>query len=531
LAASSATLCLFRGTLSRVIFMSLFRTVVVATAMLAALAGTLAAQKTGAAQKPGERAAQPATPEQAARVLDLRKFPRMEGANVGSLHTLGMLMYEAKGQPKAAFDFQRQQLAKLGFQEMKGGYASPQSASGYFAKGGFTVSVSASEVSGDPKKAGWSNVTLVNSGNIDLAKLPVPPGTKPFHPSPIEASYTTSAKVQPTAAECRKLLLAAGWEPYGQAGNGGNESDSAMQYFKQNAIKLQLWVMTTPVEGGKTLIRYSTDLLSADLPAPPDATDPRYDDEQKTLRMDEPSPRTDAILAFYQERLPKLGWKATTDRPIVDDRTKSQFLVFRNAHKDLLSLDMAQFTDIVRVTLRHQTEAEVAEEEFLAKAEAEKQRLADEKRNRKVKVSLPLPAKAEKVEKDANRLEFTLANGSGPATLTAFRDHFKKQGWTEEEGTDLGENTGEIDFKKDMLALRISYFDIGFGGAEFTVSGSPNVVLETTTAKGSQSDKPAAESPKAKAKKPAIPGLPDLPPGVELPDDVKELLDKALKKP
>jgi hypothetical protein len=523
---------LFRGILSQVIAMypshkvwSAGSVFVAACIALVALAGPLAAQK------PGEKAAQPATPDEAARVLDLRKFPRMDGANVGSLHTLGILMYEAKSPPAAAFDFQRKQLAKLGFQEMKGGYTSPQSASGYFTKDGFTVAASASEISGDPAKAGWSSVTLVNSGNVHLAKLPVPPGTKPFHPSPSEVSYTTTAKVEPTATACRKLLLAAGWEPYGQAGRDANQPDSAMQYFKRNAIKLQLWVMTTPAEGGKTLIRYSTDLLSADLPAPSDATDPRYSDHQKTLRMDEPSAKTDAILTFYLERLPKLGWKATTEKPIADDRTKSQFLVFRNAQKDLLSLDLEQFTDIVRVTLQHQTAAEVAEEERLAKEQAEQEKVAEAKRTMKIKVAVPLPAKADQLEKEASRLEFTLATGSGPATLEAFREHFTKEGWTEEEGAEFGKNTGELDFEKDMFWLRFSYFDIGFGGAEFTVSASPNVILEPTNAKETARDKPAADATKSKSKKPAVPGLPELPPGVELPDDVKELLEKALKKP
>ena len=277
-------------------------------------------------------AGQPATPEQAAKVLDLRNFPRIGNAKAGSLHTLAMLMYEAQATPKAAFDFQRKELAKLGFKEMPGGYSDENNHSGHFTKDGYIVAVSTSPSFNEPGKAGACSVTLVNSGNVDLAKLPVPPGVKSFHPNPREASYTTTAKPAEAAAACRKLLLAAGWEPYGQADTSKNSPGSSMQYFKKNAIQLQSWIMTTPAEGGKTLIRYSTELLQADLPAPPDATAPQYSDTNKELYMAEAKDKTDAILAFYTERLPKMGWKATTEKPVVDGQ--DQFLVFRNAQKD-----------------------------------------------------------------------------------------------------------------------------------------------------------------------------------------------------
>jgi len=477
-----------------------------------------------AAPATAEKPTEAATVEEAARVLDLRTFPVIEGAKIGSLHTLGMLIYEAKGTTAAAYEFQRKELLKRGFKELPGTYSCKETHSGHFTKDGFVVAASASDAGYDPAKVGWSSVAVINSGNVALDKLPLPSGTQPFHPRPTEASYTTTAKVEETADACRKLLLAAGWLPYGQTSRDPNQPDSSMQYFKRNAIKLQLWVMTTPADGGKTLIRYTADLLQADLPAPPDTADPRYTDYQKTLRFDSPEDQTDKILAFYQERLPKQGWKATTERPILDQRNRSQFLVFRNANKDLLYLDLAQYTGIVRVTLKHQNEQEVAEEERLFKEKAEQERLAEAKRNMKVNVAVPLPAKAAKLEKsEANLFEFSLTTGSGPAALEAFRQHFTKEGWTEEKGAKFDKNTGDLDFKKGEARLGFSYFDIGFGDVEIRVSATNNVMLEPIASK----DKPAEGAPKAKT--PAIPGLPALPPGVELPADVEALLKKALE--
>jgi hypothetical protein len=470
-----------------------------------------------------EKLAEPATPETAARVLDLRTFAVMEGAKVSGHRSLARLAYEAQATTEAAFEFVRRELARRGFKELPGAYISKQTCTGHFTKDGFVVAASSSEI-GDAAKAGRSSVSLINHGNAPLDKLPVPAGVKPFYPTAGQASYTTDARVAETAAACRKLLLAAGWEPYGQA--GGSDAESSIQYFKRNAIKLQSWVSKTPAEGGKTLIRYDAELLSADLPAPPGTADPRYDDTHKKLDFDSPPDQADAIFAFYQERMPKLGWQATTERPVRDDRKKTQFLVFRNPQKDLLSLDLQHLEGIVRVRLQHQTEAEFAEVERLATEQAERARLAEEKRNMKIKVAVPLPAKAGNLEKsEANLFEFTLATGGGPAALQAFRTHFRKEGWTEEKGAEFGKNAGDLDFQKGESRLSFSYFDIGLGDVEIRVSASKNIVLEPVTS----GDKPPAEAPAAKAKAPAVPGLPALPPGVEIPADVEALLKKALE--
>jgi WD40-like Beta Propeller Repeat len=455
--------------------------------------------------------------------LDLRTIPLMEGAKVGSDRTLGMLMYEAKGAPKVAFEFQRQLLLKKGFKELPGAYLEVANCSAHFSKDGYYISASTSEAFSEPKKPGWSSVTLVNSGNVAVEKLPVLPGVKPYFPQSYRAAYTTDAKPAEATAACRKLLLAAGWEPYGKAG-------ADMQYFKRNAIKLQMWISTPPGAEGKTLIQYDTELLQADLPAPPDTADPDYTDFQKTLRFDSPTKQTDAILAFYQERLPKLGWKATTEKPIVDDRTKSQFVIYRNPQKELLALNLSQFKEIVRVEVRHQTAAELAEEERLAKAQAEIEKKKEAERNRKLTVSVPLPEKAENLEHDsANLIEFNLPTGSGPATLKMYREHFLKAGWTEEKGAKFEKNSGSIDFKKGMYSLTCGYFDTGIMDADIRISAFNNVVLEPAVSKDKPSaEKPADEPLKPVKKKPAIPGLP---PGVELPDDVKDLLKKALEGP
>jgi hypothetical protein len=466
------------------------------------------------------RAAEPATVEAAARALDLRAFPVIDGASVSDMRTMGMLMYEAKSDAKTAFDFQRQQLKKRGWKEQPGGYQDAMNASGQFTKDGYIVMVSASNATGEPDKQGVVRVSLINYGNVETGKLPVPAGVKPFYAHGGETSYLTTAKVPETAKACRELLLAAGWEPYGTA---GDEATSPMMYFKRNAIRLMAWVSTAPAQDNKTVIRYSTELMSADLPVPPDAPDPRYNDSDGTLRYDWPGEDPAPVATFYQEKLAKLGWKATTERPVVDDNRKTQFLVFRNPQSDMISLDMDHYTGIVRVKVQYYTAAKVAELDRLAKEEAERARQKMAKKNEKVRVELMLPAMAAKVEQEKpSRVKFELGTGGGPVAFKVLRQYLIPAGWSEEDGARTERNSGNTTFKKDEATIDVRYFDTGLTDAEITVVGSPQVIFEPKPVL----DKTAA-APKAgkKTKLADIPGMPKLPAGVELPDLPEEVGD------
>lgn len=475
------------------------------------------------ADKPGE----PATATAAAKVLDLRTLPLPEGAKPGGIHTMAILMYEAPGTPKATFSQQLKQLTQLGWKELPGTYLDKTTGSAHLSKDGFIVAVSSSDASSDPAKAGRSSVTVVNSGNVNLAKLPVPPGVKPFYSNPAQASYLTDASVSDTAEACRKLLLAAGWEPYGTA---SDDPQSPMLYFKKNAIRLMAWVSSAPAQGNKTHLQYSTDLLSADLPIPPDAPDPRYNESDKTLRYNFPGEDFAPVVDFYRQKLTAQGWKPTTDMPITDDDKGTAFLVFRNADKELISVDMQHYTDIVRVIVSHQTAAELAESERLAKLAAERRReemAKQAKEDEKTKLEVPLPSGAKLIDQSGPTVfEFEVAKGQGPAALQGLRKHFLAAGWTEEGEAKFGENHGNVELHKEKETLEFSYITAGFTPTEIRVSSSFKISLEPKlSAAAAPADEPA-KTAKKKSRLKDIPGLADLPEGVELPDmpEVDELI-------
>ncbi len=204
----------------------------------------------------------PATVEQAAQILDLSTFPLMDGATPPGSRQMAHLFYVATGDVKMGFEFHRKALVAQGWKELPNSSVTEQSASAMFSRDGFVVSLSVSPI-GEP---GGLMVMLQNLGNVKPGQLPVPPGTKPVYVGDSTAMYATGAAVPATADACRNLFLAQGWVPYGDAGG-----DTV--FFKKNAILVTATVSSAPAQGGKTVIQYSNQLISADIPAPPNVED------------------------------------------------------------------------------------------------------------------------------------------------------------------------------------------------------------------------------------------------------------------
>jgi hypothetical protein len=223
---------------------------------------------------------------------------------------------------------------------------SDQSASGTFSRDGFIVSLMVIPVGG----AGQVSVAYTHHGNIDLAKLPLPPGTKPMFAGPASAMFLSTATVEQTGEALKKLLLEKGWQPYGTAGGS--------LFFKQNAVRLKAFIVAAPAQAGKTMITYSSELMSADLPAPANALGAQYSDANTQLLFD-----TDASLAevvdFYRETLGKSGWKPTLSHPVKIDSKDT--LLFLSPQKDLITLESYDFEGKTRVLLTYTTAAEVRE--------------------------------------------------------------------------------------------------------------------------------------------------------------------------
>lgn len=431
-----------------------FRPAFFAMAVLAVPAGGLSAQE-------------PATVAGAARAINLETFPLMPGGVSKAPRRLANLGYTARSDTRGAFAFQKKALEERGWKELPRGYQSDQACSGTFGKDGFTVSVSTSPAYG-PGAAGLVDIRLANHGNVDVSKLPVPPGSKPLYSFPTTTAYVTEKTVKETSEAIRALLTAEGWAPYGHAGDS--------LFFKKNAVKLSAWPSVAPAQGGKTVIQLSTELMSVDLPAPASLLTAAYADTTKALSL-EVDMKSDALAAFYQEALGKAGWKATTDKPVkIDFR---DMMIFRNDAKDIATLKMHEFEGRLRANIDQKTAVEFEEDIRLAAAE-EAKRMADSAEYTKkaaekaakdrVKVAINVPAGAKDVERSKDKVEFKLAAGEAMAAVQAIHAALVKDGWKGKTPKfDPLAGTSTLG-KKAGVSLVIVYVDTGLDDASVLIS-------------------------------------------------------------
>lgn len=400
-------------------------------------------------------------PAEAAQRLDFTTFPLMEGASDTRDRTLASLNYRVTADVKTAYDFQKKNLAALKWKELPQASVTDQYASGMFARAGFHASVTVMPSS----DAGKVDVMMTQHGNVELAKLPRPAGTKEVYVGPLSAMYVTETPVPAATEESRKLLLAAGWEPYGSAGDS--------LWYRQNAVQLNATIGTAPAQGGKTMISFSSTLMSVEIPAPPDAEDVRYTDTQKRLTFNTTQEKN-AVAAFYKTALAKAGWKANREELLFTD--EKDIMVFRNPGKDMIMMDIKKtFDNKLGVELTFQSAAEIAamNAKLDAQAAAYKKKLAAEQNLPAPKVSLALPAGASGVVQTKSGIKFTTANGQARVVVADIRKQFVDAGWKENAAT-LDTLAGAVSLTKGDQTLSISYTDTGLlpVDAEITLIGA-----------------------------------------------------------
>lgn len=304
------------------------------------------------APQPAKNSATTSAPQ----LIDLRTFATYEGAEPPQQCTLANLSYKTKGEVKPVFEFHRKAFLARGWKETPDTSATEQAASGTFGGAGYRISATVF-FGGTP---GVVEVTLNNHGNVDLSKLPLPLGATTSYASPITVMSVTEMPVTEASEACRKLLVDAGWEPHGSAGDSHS--------FKQGTNRITATISSAPAQGGKTMITYLSELMSADLPAPPDADGVQYVDMLRRLTF-QTAAEKDAIVAYYKAALAKTGWKPNSEEPYrVDDKDE---MIFRNGDGVILLTLQPAAQGQRRVTVSYTTVTEINEAAKHAKEKVE----------------------------------------------------------------------------------------------------------------------------------------------------------------
>ena len=400
--------------------------------------------------------------------IDLRSFPMVGGEPKPNHRVLASQSYTTTAMVQGAAESIVKSLVDSGWAKTPDTVISDAYASATFTRNGYVLSLTVTP-SGE---AGRVAVNLANHGNVDLKSIPLPDGCDEVFASPVMVMLRCKSGADETRKQIAGMLADARWEPLGDAGGS--------IYVRKDGVKLLVNVQSAPGFDGDTSIQIMTEQLSHDLPLPPGAVGVQYSDAIGSLRFDHVGPIGE-VVGFYRATLGQAGWQATTEDPI-----KIGFrdhMIFRNAAKELLELEMHSVDEMTRVALTFTGSEEVAAADQKAgelaaamKAKAEAEKVVPE-------VSVRLPASAKVAKKGEKQIDFAVKNGRGRDFARALTQSLEADGW--KATVNVAEAVaGDIDFEKDGKRLQLSYTDTGFLAPEVSLSvfGKGKLIVVTAAA-------------------------------------------------
>ena len=428
--------------------------------LLASLALASASPLTTIAQDKSKPAAvAPATAKQAAEVLRLDELPLLDGAGDPNVRLITSLAYPVKQSVKKCYANVQKQLVARGWTELDSSSVTDDYASGTFRKKGFHVSLSI--MPSDPSNPGKEAlVRLQQHGNVELGKLPTGTGAKPIYVGPVSAIYSSDESPKKLTAAIREQLLSAGWEPYG--------GTPEISEYRQHGVILNCMVMDAPPPSKGANIQYSARMVDVEIPAPSDASEVRFADDIRQLNFDSPLDAT-ALADFYRQRLAPAGWRPTTENWVEDSGTKT--LIFSTKAGDLLQVQLNTVAGNSRVTIRHQSAAEVAAETKRFQAAADKAKMKKENAPSPEKIRLTAPDGAKQLAKSANSIQWQVDSGKAMKHVRTMRSALIEAGWKETSAS-LDALAGVVLLERMELKLTIDYTDTGVLPAEISVRAS-----------------------------------------------------------
>jgi hypothetical protein len=454
-------------------------------------AGEPAAADSGTAQRtPPE----PATNRDAAQVIDLRKFPRLNATRElmsDSTH----LWYSSKSSVASAAAYHTTELTGSGWKRVAKDLESTPSSQYVdltFQKDDFYLRLSIGET-GDE---GIVSVDIVNNGNVDTRLLPKYPDSQVIPVDPTNANYRTSAEMADVVAFCRKELSALGWQQYeGFNADPTEVPEHKMLRFAKNAVCLDVSVSDVSkvplpeFPNTKTHVAYMlTGMLAHDVPVLPEASDLKLDIYPWRLRFESPAPISE-LVDFYRSSYDKLGWKSEDGQEQI--KPQSAWLVFSGPNDVHFLVDIRQ-NDGNSVVLATQValdkkEASVAESkpenrpepeptgETVAQTKPEKRPVSDpqppppepddEPKTRKGKDTLgdtlAVPKGATEVARESELGMITFRSADDAKKIAEFyRSALKTLGWREVKlGSLVQGEFAALTFEKGEDTLTIAVMD------------------------------------------------------------------------
>jgi hypothetical protein len=238
--------------------------------------------------------------------------------------------------------------------------------------------------------------------------------------------------------------------------------------FRKGTTQLTAFISAAPAQGGKTMAQFSSELLSAEIPLFPGASNAQFSDNPAQLFFDS-GKSMDDVVEFYRQTLSESGWKPTTDSLI--KVSIYDVMIFRNPAGDMMRLQLHNFDDQARVLIRYSTAAQVTELELLAEKQAQKRMTATPPADDTEVLQVAIPADAKEVVAKRDSIEFQLAAGKAKKIVEGWRRQYLEAGWKEQTAV-LQDVAGSIIMTRGSQTLAIVYTDVGFMPAEVSIDAT-----------------------------------------------------------
>jgi hypothetical protein len=283
----------------------------------------------------------PLSAQEAARIIDLRTFPRLKGAKVQS-QRLGEVTYTVPVTMQQAADFCVKNLTDAGWHEAPGERHKNEAGGSEYQSFLFTKQghILYANVFAADKDVG---VSLRYSGNFDTHTLPrmkdavLTAGGSGSFLNYTATNYTTEASVSDVIDFLAKEMASLGWQEYVAYLRSNRRSPGSL-YFRKQATVLSIYAFKDRDKPGKTTVSCSAGVLSDDIPTMPDAASLRIQDgEVFELRYETPA-AYQTVTDFYKKELPALGWKYREGAGSFHQ--DSTFFFFDGNNKHFLSVDL-----------------------------------------------------------------------------------------------------------------------------------------------------------------------------------------------
>lgn len=149
-------------------------------------------------------------------------------------------------------------------------------------------------------------VACADDGMVDVRKLPRLEGAveDTSRTRPDSMSYGVPTVVAVTSAATRKLLAADGWAPYLRP----LDENSSSLTFKKAQQALNVSFTQGLGRPDQSVVYYTADRITANVPFPPDATDVVFDEHRPYLGCIAPA-ALDATFDFFRKEMAAIGWK------------------------------------------------------------------------------------------------------------------------------------------------------------------------------------------------------------------------------